>query len=82
MAHKDKAVRLQAVAFQQISKILGVTDALGLNREGVGIPLFPECSDIVRRVPSGRIESLVDPEKLFDQWRTVLPISIQGIQRS
>ncbi len=82
MVHMDKAVRLQAVSFQQISKILEVTDSLGLNREGVEIPLSPESPGVVRRLPNGKIEIIMDAEQFFDQWLTVLPAQIQRAQRS
>jgi hypothetical protein len=82
MVHTDKAMRFQAVSFQQISKILTVTDSLGLNREEVEIPLSPESPGAVRRLPNGTIEIIVDGEQLFDQWLTVLPAKIQQAQRS
>jgi len=78
----DKAMRLQAVSFQQISRILEVTDALGLNREWVEIPLSPENPGVVRRLPNGKLEIIVDAEQLFDQWLTVLPTQIQQAQQS
>lgn len=67
----------QAVSFQQISKILEVTDALGLNREWVEIPLTPENPGVVRRLPNGKLEIVVDAEQPFDQWLTGLPTNIQ-----
>ena len=82
MVHLDKAMRLQAESFQQISKILEVTDSLGLNREGVEVPLSPESLGVGRRLPNGRIEIIVGAERLFDQWLTVLPAQIQQAQRS
>jgi len=38
----EDVMSLQVVSFAQISQILEVTDALGLNREWVEIPLSPE----------------------------------------
>jgi hypothetical protein len=70
------------VSFQQISKILEVTDALGLNREWVEIPLSPESPGAVRRLASGKLEIVVDAEQPFDQWLTVLPTHIQQIQQA
>ncbi len=71
-----------AVSFQQISKILEVTDALGLNREWVEIPLSPENPGIVRRLPNGKLEIVVDAEQPFDQWLTGLPTHIQQANAS
>ena len=53
---------LHAVSFQQISRILDVTDALGLNREWVEIPLSPESPGIVRKLPNGKLEIVVDAD--------------------
>ena len=71
----------QAVSFQQISRILEVTDALGLNREWVEIPLTPENPGAVRRLSTGKLEIIVDAEQPFDQWLTVLPAQIQRAQQ-
>lgn len=73
---------LQAVSFQQISKILEVTDAIGLNREWVEIPLSPENPGMVRRLSNGKLEIVVDAEQPFDQWLTSLPSRIQQVQVS
>jgi hypothetical protein len=72
----DKIMSLQAVSFQQISRILEVTDTLGLNREWVEVPLSPENPGAVRRLINDKLEIIVDAEQPFDQWRTVLPTQI------
>lgn len=72
---------LQAVSFQQIGRILEVTDALGLHREWVEIPLSPESPGVVRRLTSGKLEIIVDAEQPFDQWLTALPTKIRQAQR-
>ena len=71
---------LEAVSFQQISRILEVTDALGLDREWVEIPLSPENPGLVRRLDNGKLEIIVDAEQPFDQWLSVLPAHIQKAQ--
>ncbi|MBM4126234.1 MAG: hypothetical protein FJ247_02650 [Nitrospira sp.] len=73
---------LQVVTFQHISKILDVTDALGLNREWVEIPLSPEDPGVVRRLANGKLEIVVDAEQPFDQWLISLPGLIQHTQVS
>mgnify|MGYP003338232434 FL=1 len=70
---------LQMVSFQHISRILEVTDALGLNREWVEIPLSPESPGVVRRLQNGKLEIVVDAEQPFDQWLSALPHHIQQI---
>ena len=73
---------LQVVTFQHISKILEVTDALGLNREWVEIPLSPERPGAVRRLANGKLEIIVDAEQPFDHWLSGLPGLIQQTQVS
>jgi hypothetical protein len=73
---------LQTVSFQQISRILEVTDRLGLTREWVEIPLSTDPPGLVRRLSNGKLEIVVDAEQPFDQWLTVLPANIQQAQRS
>lgn len=68
---------LQVVSFQHISRILEVTDGLGLNREWVEIPLSPETPGLVRRLQNGKLEIIVDAEQPFDQWLSALPRHIQ-----
>jgi hypothetical protein len=70
---------LQIVSFQHISRILEVTDALGLNREWVEIPLSPETPGLVRRLQNGKLEIIVDAEQPFDQWLSALPHHIRQI---
>jgi len=71
---------LDVVSFQQISRILEVTDSLGLNREWVEIPLSPERPGLVRRLSSGKLEIVVDAEQPFEQWLSRLPTEIQRLQ--
>jgi len=73
-------VSLHAVSFQQISRILDVTDTLGLNREWVEIPLSPECPGIVRKLPNGKLEIVVDTEQPFDAWLGTLEQQIRRAQ--
>ncbi|MEQ1794370.1 MAG: hypothetical protein ABL970_09290 [Nitrospira sp.] len=68
---------LQMVSFQHISRILEVTDALGLDREWVEIPLSPETPGVVRRLQNGKLEIVVDAEQPFDDWLHALPLHIQ-----
>ena len=73
---------LQMVSFQQISRILDVTDALGVNREWVEIPLSPERPGAIRRLANGKLEIIVDADQPFDLWLGTLPTRIQQAQGS
>lgn len=73
---------LLVVSFTQISRILEVTDSLGLNREWVEIPLSPESPGIVRRLANGKLEIVVDADQPFDDWLGSLPTRIQQAQET
>ncbi|HEY6973324.1 MAG TPA: hypothetical protein VI359_03360 [Nitrospiraceae bacterium] len=72
---------LQVVSFAQISRILEITDSLGLNREWVEIPLSPESPGAVRRLTNGKLEIIVDADQPFDEWIGSLPKHIQLAQK-
>ncbi len=59
---------LPAVSFAQITRILEVTDSLGLNREWIEVPLSPERPGVVRTLPNGKLEIVVDADQPFDEW--------------
>ena len=71
---------MDIVSFAQISRILELTDSLGLNREWVEIPLSPERPGLVRRLPNGKLEIIVDADRPFDEWLGSLPNEIQSLQ--
>ncbi|MDF0643902.1 MAG: hypothetical protein P0111_07715 [Nitrospira sp.] len=73
---------LQAVSFAQISRILELTDRLGLNREWVEIPLSPEQPGLVRRLANGKLEIVVDADEPFELWLASLEARILQAQRS
>ena len=69
-----------AVSFAQISRILELTDSLGLNREWVEIPLSAERPGAVRRLPNGKLEIVVDADCPFEEWLASLSRQIQSAQ--
>ena len=71
---------LEVVSFTHISRILGITDSLGLNREWVEIPLSPESPGVVRRLANGKLEIIVDADQPFEDWLELLPQHIQRTQ--
>jgi len=73
---------LDVVSFKHISRILEVTDSLGLNREWVEIPLSPESPGLVRRLTNGKLEIIVDADQPFDDWLGSLPTHIQLAQKA
>ena len=71
---------LDVVSFTHISRILGVTDSLGLNREWVEIPLSPESPGVVQQLTNGKLEIIVDADQPFEDWLRSLPKHIQLVQ--
>jgi len=70
---------LDAVGMNEINRIFEVIDGLGIHREHVVIPLGTGKGR-VRRLPSGKIEILVDAEAPFEQWLEGLPALIRVAQ--
>lgn len=73
---------LDVVSFKQISRILEVTDSLGLNREWVEIPLSPESPGLIRRLANGKLEIIVDADQPFEDWLSALPQHIEFVQKA
>jgi hypothetical protein len=67
---------LDAVGMAEINKIFAVTDAMGVHREALVIPLGTGKGR-VRKLPSGKIEIIVDRETPIDEWLEGLPALIR-----
>lgn len=67
---------IERVTLAEIQAIFGVTDALGISREALVIPLAPGRPGRVRRLPSGKLEIVVDAEVPLAEWLTTLPALI------
>jgi hypothetical protein len=68
---------LEAVGMAEINKIFAVTDALGVHREALVIPLGTGTGR-VRKLPSGKFEIIVDRNIPIDEWLEGLPALIQA----
>jgi hypothetical protein len=71
---------LQAVTLKEIQEVFAVTDAMGISREALVIPLAPGRPGRVRRLPSGKLEIVVDAEVPLAEWLGRLPELIAGAQ--
>ena len=67
---------------KEIEAIFEVTDALGIHREMLVIPLGPASPGRVRRMPNGKFEIVVDAERPIEEWVKELPRLIAAAQRS
>ena len=72
---------LQVVTMKEIDAIFEVTDALGVHREMLVIPLGPASPGRVRRMPSGKLEIVVDAERPIAEWVKELPGLIAAAQQ-
>ena len=71
---------LEVVTMKEIDAIFEVTDALGIHREMLVIPLGPGSPGRVRRMPSGKLEIVVDAERPIEEWVKELPGLIAAAQ--
>ena len=72
---------LQSVTLKEIQEIFSVTDAMGISREALVIPLSPGRRGGVRRLPSGKLEIVVPAETPLPEWLQTLPTLIQAAQQ-
>jgi hypothetical protein len=73
---------MSMVSFKQITQILELTDRLGLSREWVEIPLSPASPGIVRKLPNGKLEIVVEADTPFEQWFPTLEARIKAVTES
>ena len=67
---------LDVVSMKEIDAIFAVTDALGIHREQLVIPLGPASPGRVRRLSNGKYEITVEAERPLDEWLKELPALI------
>ena len=73
---------LDVVTMKEIEAIFAVTDGLGIHREMLVIPLGPASPGRVRRLPSGKLEIIVDADRPIEEWVKELPRLIGAAQES
>ena len=73
---------LQVVTMKEIDAIFEVTDALGLHREVLVIPLGPASPGRVRTLPSGKLEITVEASRPLEEWLKELPALIAAARRA
>ena len=71
---------LDVVTMKEIDAIFEITDALGVHRESLVIPLGPATPGKVRTLPSGKLEITVDAETPIEEWVKGLPALIAAAQ--
>lgn len=71
--------KLSAVSFQQITRVLELTDQLEISREWVEIPLSPANPGTVKKLPNGKLEIVVDSDVPFEDWLQSLEDNIKAV---
>ena len=74
--------KLTAVSFEQITRVLELTDQLEISREWVEIPLSPANPGTVKKMPNGKLEIVVDSEMPFEEWLSSLKDKIKMVMES
>ena len=59
---------LKAITLKEIERIFEITDALGISREALVIPLRTDSPGRVRPIAGGKVEIVVDRDADFNQW--------------
>ncbi len=71
---------LEVVTLKEIDAIFVVTDALGIHREQLVIPLGPAVPGRVRKLPNGKLEIVVDAARPIEEWVKDLPPLLAAAQ--
>jgi hypothetical protein len=68
---------VDAVTLKEILAVFEVTDALGISREALVIPLSPGRPGRVRKLPSGKLEITLDADVPLAEWLKELPARLE-----
>lgn len=69
----------QGVQLAQIERIFAILDRLHISREAVVIPLKPQGTGSVKRLPDGKLELIVPADLSFDEWYASLEGAIKDV---
>jgi hypothetical protein len=70
---------LKAVTLKEIEQIFSVTDAMGISREAIVIPLRTEQPGRLGMLTNGKLEIVVEREADFDEWLKTLEARIRKL---
>jgi hypothetical protein len=70
---------LKAVTLKEIERIFTITDALGISREAIVIPLRTENPGRMQMLANGKLEIVVEREADFEEWVSGLESRIQAL---
>jgi hypothetical protein len=70
---------LKAVTLTEIERIFAITDALGISREALIIPLRTEQPGRLKLLPNRKLEIVVERDAEFDAWLGGLEMQIKSL---
>ena len=70
---------LKAVTLKEIERIFTITDALGISREALVIPLRTETPGRIALMKDGKLEIVVYRDSDFEEWLTRLEPAIRSL---
>jgi hypothetical protein len=69
----------KALSLREIEQIFTITDALGISREALVIPLRTETPGRMKIVSGGKLEIIVEREAEFADWLNGLEARIRAL---
>lgn len=73
---------MQPIRPADVRRILEVTDAVGLHREAIVIPLAREGAGSIRRIPGPKLEITAPEGAGFEEWLAELPAALRSTDRA
>lgn len=70
---------MKALGMKEINAIMEITDRLGINREWIEIPLGTESPGVIRKLPDGKYEVVVDADIPFEDWLKTMESELKGL---
>jgi hypothetical protein len=70
---------IKALTLKEIELIFSVTDAIGISREALIIPLRTESPGRMKVLPNGKLEIVVDGSGDFARWFEGLEARIRSL---
>lgn len=67
------------IGMEDMGLIFEVTDAMGIDRESISVPLEKEDPGAVRRLPGGEIEIVVPVSVPEEEWAATLRAELEKL---
>jgi hypothetical protein len=67
------------IGMRDMSLIFDVTDAMGIDRESISVPLGKEDPGIVRKLSTGDVEIVVPESVLLEDWLATLQSELEKL---